>query len=89
LRIFSRIRKKFDPDRYSEVLGDAKLSVGIPSARQTQNACGNAFAMLQLESLFSILLRDIFSMIDDKDHYQDDFTKMVVQPKITSAVFVI
>ena len=74
--------EKFDPDRYSEVRQeDAKPFSWIAFGGGKHKCSGNAFAMLQLKAIFSILLRRYtFELVDDKDAYQDDFTQMVVQP---------
>jgi sterol 14alpha-demethylase len=74
--------EKFDPDRYSEARQeDAKPFSWIAFGGGKHKCTGNAFAMLQLKAIFSILLRRYtFELIDDKDNYQDDFTQMVVQP---------
>ncbi len=74
--------EKFDPDRYSEARHeDAKPFSWIAFGGGKHKCTGNAFAMLQLKAIFSILLRRYtFELIDDKDNYQDDFTQMVVQP---------
>ena len=74
--------EKFDPDRYSEARQeDAKPFSWIAFGGGKHKCSGNAFAMLQLKAIFSILLRRYtFELIDDKDTYQDDFTQMVVQP---------
>ncbi|MCX7096748.1 MAG: cytochrome P450 [Methylococcales bacterium] len=72
----------FDPDRYSEARQeDAQPFSWVAFGGGKHKCTGNAFAMLQLKAIFSILLRRYtFELIDDKDHYQDDFTQMVVQP---------
>ncbi|MDP1664574.1 MAG: cytochrome P450 [Methylobacter sp.] len=74
--------EKFDPDRYSETRQeDATPFSWIAFGGGKHKCSGNAFAMLQLKAIFSILLRRYtFELIDDKDTYQDDFTQMVVQP---------
>ncbi|MFZ2168104.1 MAG: cytochrome P450 [Methylococcaceae bacterium] len=74
--------EKFDPERYSEARQeDAKPFSWIAFGGGKHKCSGNAFAMLQLKAIFSILLRRYtFELIDDKDTYQDDFTQMVVQP---------
>lgn len=73
---------KFDPDRYSEARQeDAKPFSWIAFGGGKHKCSGNAFAMLQLKAIFSILLRRYtFELIDGKGTYQDDFTQMVVQP---------
>lgn len=74
--------EKFDPDRYSETRQeDAAPFSWIAFGGGKHKCSGNAFAMLQLKAIFSILLRRYtFELIADKDTYQDDFTQMVVQP---------
>jgi len=74
--------EKFDPERYSEARQeDAKPFSWIAFGGGKHKCTGNAFAMLQLKAIFCILLRRYtFELVDDKDHYQDDFTQMVVQP---------
>ncbi len=74
--------EKFDPDRYSEARQeDAKPFSWLAFGGGKHKCTGNAFAMLQLKAIFSILLRRYtFELVDDKDTYQDDFTQMVVQP---------
>ena len=43
---------------------------------------GNAFAMMQMKAIFSVLLRDFeFEPAQPLDSYADDFTKMVIQLK--------
>lgn len=74
--------EKFDPDRYSDARQeDARPFSWIAFGGGKHKCSGNAFAMLQLKAIFSILLRRYtFELIDDKEAYQDDFTQMVVQP---------
>ena len=74
--------EKFDPDRYLENRQeDAQPFSWIAFGGGKHKCTGNAFAMLQLKAIFSILLRRYtFELIDKKDYYQDDFTQMVVQP---------
>jgi len=74
--------EKFDLERYSESRQeDAKPFSWIAFGGGKHKCTGNAFAMLQLKAIFSILLRRYtFELVDDKDKYQDDFTQMVVQP---------
>lgn len=74
--------EKFDPDRYSEARQeDAAPFSWIAFGGGKHKCSGNAFAMLQLKAIFSILLRRYtFELIADKNTYQDDFTQMVVQP---------
>jgi sterol 14alpha-demethylase len=74
--------EEFDIDRYSEERQeDAKPFSWIAFGGGKHKCTGNAFAMLQLKAIFSILLRRYtFELVNDKDQYQDDFTQMVVQP---------
>jgi sterol 14-demethylase len=74
--------EKFDPDRYlADRQEDAQPFSWIAFGGGKHKCTGNAFAMLQLKAIFSILLRRYtFELIDEKDYYQDDFTQMVVQP---------
>ncbi|MGR8980308.1 MAG: cytochrome P450 [Gammaproteobacteria bacterium] len=74
--------EKFDPERYSEARQeDARPFSWIAFGGGKHKCSGNAFAMLQLKAIFSILLRRYtFELIDDNDNYRDDFTQMVVQP---------
>ena len=74
--------EKFDPERYSEARQeDAQPFSWIAFGGGKHKCTGNAFAMLQLKAIISILLRRYtFEMIGDQNTYQDDFTQMVVQP---------
>ena len=74
--------EKFDPERYSEARQeDAQPFSWIAFGGGKHKCTGNAFAMLQLKAIISILLRRYtFEMIGDQAAYQDDFTQMVVQP---------
>ena len=74
--------EKFDLERYSEERQeDARPFSWIAFGGGKHKCTGNAFAMLQLKAIFSILLRRYtFELVDEKDQYQDDFTQMVVQP---------
>jgi sterol 14-demethylase len=41
---------------------------------------GNAFAMMQMKAIFSVILRDFeFEPVQPLDSYRDDFSKMVIQ----------
>ncbi len=73
---------KFDIGRYSEERQEDAIPFSWIAFGGGKHKCtGNAFAMLQLKAIFSILLRRYtFELVDDKDYYQDDFTQMVVQP---------
>lgn len=73
----------FDPERYSpERNEDAQPFSWIAFGGGRHKCTGNAFAMLQLKAIFSILLRRYsFELADDSINYYDDFEQMVVQPK--------
>ncbi len=75
--------EKFDPDRYSEERNEDKLPFSWLAFGGGRHKCtGNAFAMLQLKAIFSILLRRYeFELVDPSDSYDDDFEQMVIQPK--------
>jgi sterol 14-demethylase len=41
---------------------------------------GNAFAMMQMKAIFSVILRDYeFTMTQPPESYRDDTSKMVIQ----------
>jgi sterol 14-demethylase len=41
---------------------------------------GNAFAMMQMKAIFSVILRDYqFEMTQPSEEYRDDVSKMVIQ----------
>ena len=73
----------FDPDRYAEGRNEDKLPFSWIAFGGGRHKCtGNAFAMLQLKAIFSILLRRYeFELVDPSDAYEDDFEQMVIQPK--------
>lgn len=75
--------EKFDPDRYSEERNEDKRPFSWLAFGGGRHKCtGNAFAMLQLKAIFSILLRRYeFELMDPSDSYADDFEQMVIQPK--------
>ncbi len=75
--------EQFDPDRYtSERNEDSQPFSWIAFGGGRHKCTGNAFAMLQLKAIFSVLLRRYsFELADDSINYYDDFEQMVVQPK--------
>ena len=75
--------EKFDPDRYLEGRNEDKIPFSWIAFGGGRHKCtGNAFAMLQLKAIFSILLRRFeFELVDASESYEDDFEQMVVQPK--------
>ncbi len=74
--------EKFDPDRYTPERNEDNIPFSWIAFGGGKHKCtGNAFAMLQLKAIFSILLRRYtFELIEPAGSYADDFTKMVVQP---------
>lgn len=74
--------EKFDPDRYTSERNEDSIPFSWIAFGGGKHKCtGNAFAMLQLKAIFSILLRRYtFELVDPAESYADDFTKMVVQP---------
>ncbi len=72
----------FDPARYIEPREDdiANPWNWIPFGAGRHRCVGAAFAMMQLKSIFCVLLRDwTFEMAQPSDSYQNDHSKMVVQ----------
>ena len=52
----------------------------IPFGAGRHRCVGNAFAMMQLKAIFSVLLRDCeFEMAQPSETYRDDCSKMVIQ----------
>jgi sterol 14-demethylase len=72
----------FDPGRYLDP-NQADLQnrwTWIPFGAGKHRCVGNAFAMMQLKAIFSVLLRDYeFEMSQPSESYRDDTSKMVIQ----------
>ncbi|HET6154384.1 MAG TPA: cytochrome P450 [Marmoricola sp.] len=72
----------FDPGRYLDP-NQADLQnrwTWIPFGAGKHRCVGNAFAMMQLKAIFSVLLRDYtFEMTQPSEEYRDDTSKMVIQ----------
>ncbi|MFL6109531.1 MAG: cytochrome P450 [Marmoricola sp.] len=72
----------FDPSRYLDP-NQADLQnrwTWIPFGAGKHRCVGNAFAMMQLKAIFSVLLRDYtFEMTQPSESYADDTSKMVIQ----------
>ena len=67
----------FDPHREKP----DTLFAYIPFGGGPHKCAGNAFAMMQLKSIFAALLpRYDFELVDPDDSYQDDFSAMVLKP---------
>ncbi len=69
--------ERFDPHREKP----DTLFAYIPFGGGPHKCAGNAFAMMQLKSIFAALLpRYEFELVDADDSYQDDFSAMVLKP---------
>jgi sterol 14-demethylase len=74
--------ERFDPGRYLDGR-QADLQnrwTWIPFGAGKHRCVGNAFAMMQLKAIFSVILRDYqFEMTQPSEDYRDDVSKMVIQ----------
>jgi sterol 14-demethylase len=74
--------ERFDPGRYLDARQEdlANRWTWIPFGAGRHRCVGNAFAMMQLKAIFSVLLRDYeFEAAQPLDSYRDDCSKMVIQ----------
>ena len=72
----------FDPGRYIDPRQEDLQNrwTWIPFGAGRHRCVGNAFAMMQLKAIFSVVLRDFeFEAVQPLDSYRDDFSKMVIQ----------
>jgi sterol 14-demethylase len=72
----------FDPSRYIDPRQEDMQNrwTWIPFGAGKHRCVGNAFAMMQMKAIFSVVLRDYtFDAAQPLDSYADDFTKMVIQ----------
>ncbi|MEU6748841.1 cytochrome P450 [Spirillospora sp. NPDC046719] len=72
----------FEPGRYIDPRQEDLQNrwTWIPFGAGRHRCVGNAFAMMQMKAIFSVVLRDYtFEAAQPLDSYQDDFTKMVIQ----------
>jgi sterol 14-demethylase len=72
----------FDPGRYIDPRQEDLQNrwTWIPFGAGKHRCVGNAFAMMQLKAIFSVILRDFeFEPVQPLDSYRDDFSKMVIQ----------
>lgn len=72
----------FDPGRYVDPRQEDLQNrwTWIPFGAGKHRCVGNAFAMMQMKAIFSVILRDFeFEAVQPLDSYRDDFTKMVIQ----------
>jgi sterol 14-demethylase len=73
---------RFDPGRYLDPRQEDLTNrwTWIPFGAGRHRCVGNAFAMMQLKAIFSVILRDFeFEMAQPPDSYRDDCSKMVIQ----------
>jgi len=74
----------FDPGRYLDPRQEDLTNrwTWIPFGAGRHRCVGNAFAMMQLKAIFSVILRDFeFEMSQPSESYEDDCSKMVIQLK--------
>ena len=74
--------ERFDPGRYIDPRQEDLQNrwAWIPFGAGKHRCVGNAFAMMQMKAIFSVLLRDFeFSPAQELDSYADDYSKMVIQ----------
>ena len=72
----------FDPGRYVDPRQEDLQNrwTWIPFGAGKHRCVGNAFAMMQMKAIFSVILRDYeFEPAQPVDTYRDDFSKMVIQ----------
>jgi sterol 14-demethylase len=73
---------RFDPGRYVDPRQEDLTNrwTWIPFGAGRHRCVGNAFAMMQLKAIFSVILRDYeFEMAQPSGSYRDDTSKMVIQ----------
>ena len=73
---------EFDPGRYVDPRQEDLQNrwTWIPFGAGKHRCVGNAFAMMQMKAIFSVILRDFeFEPAQPLESYRDDFTKMVIQ----------
>lgn len=72
----------FDPSRYLDPRQEDLQHrwTWIPFGAGKHRCVGNAFAMMQLKAIFSVVLREYtFEMAQPSEDYRDDTSKMVIQ----------
>ena len=72
----------FDPGRYVDPRQEDLQNrwTWIPFGAGRHRCVGNAFAMMQMKAIFSVILRDFeFEMAQPSASYRDDVSKMVIQ----------
>ena len=72
---------RYDPERYSAARSeDRQTFAWIPFGAGRHRCVGAAFALMQLKSIFCVLLRDYrFELSQELPSYKNDHSKMVVQ----------
>ena len=73
---------RFDPGRYIDPRQEDLTNrwTWIPFGAGRHRCVGNAFAMMQLKAIFSVILRDYeFELAQPSETYRDDTSKMVIQ----------
>jgi sterol 14alpha-demethylase len=75
--------ERFDPDRYGPGREEDSETFGwIPFGGGPHRCSGSAFAMMQLKAITARLVHQWdFELAQPGDTYDNDYTKMVVQPK--------
>ncbi|GEP32722.1 lanosterol 14-alpha demethylase [Nocardioides szechwanensis] len=74
--------ESFDPGRYLDPRQEDLQNrwTWIPFGAGKHRCVGNAFAMMQMKAIFSVILRDYqFEMAQPPEAYADDVSKMVIQ----------
>ncbi len=74
--------ERFDPARYLDPRQEDLHNrwTWLPFGAGRHRCVGNAFAMMQLKAIFSVILRDYeFEMVQPSESYRDDCSKMVIQ----------
>ncbi|GAA4701813.1 cytochrome P450 [Nocardioides conyzicola] len=74
--------ERFDPSRYLDERQEDLQNrwTWIPFGAGKHRCVGNAFAMMQMKAIFSVILRDYeFEMTQPSETYRDDVSKMVIQ----------
>ena len=72
----------FDPGRYLDPRQEDLQNrwTWIPFGAGRHRCVGNAFAMMQMKAIFSVILRDFeFEPAQPEETYRDDVSKMVIQ----------
>ena len=80
---------RFDPSRYLDPRQEDLHHrwTWLPFGAGRHRCVGNAFAMMQLKAIFSVILRDYeFELMQPPESYRDDCSKMVIQLEQPCAV---